>query len=683
VLLITVVLRHCLPMPSSPADTATARTAREGDLLWSPSPEAGERTRLAEFTRFAELRTGRRFPGYADLWAWSTAELEEFWQAVWDFFDVRSSAPHTAVLADRTMPGARWFPGARLNFAERVLAQERAGHPALLSVSETTPLRELPWEEFTAQVRAVATHLRGIGVRPGDRVVAYLPNVPEAVVAMVATASVGAVWASCSPDFGSRGALDRLGQLEPVVLLAADGYRYGGKDFDRRDEVAELVAGLPSLREVVQVPVLGLDTPGTSWADVLAGPAVPAEEFVCEQVPFDHPLWVLFSSGTTGLPKAIVHGHGGILLEQLKLQAFHLDLREGDRGFFFTTTGWMMWNFCVSMLLQGIVPVLYDGNPAHPDVDVLWRTAQDSRARLFGASPTFVELMQKAGVVPKERFDLSALEIVMPAGSPVSPAITAWFYEAVKPDLWIATGSGGTDCCTGFVGGVPTLPVRAGEIQARSLGVAAESWDDAGTPVVGQVGELVITQPMPSMPLFFWGDDDGARYRASYFETFPGVWRHGDFFEVNERGGCFVRGRSDAVLNRQGVRIGTAEIYRVVEDDPAVLGALIVNLDLPDGGFFMPLFVSLAPGAVLDDELAARLRRKLREEYTPRHVPDRIVAVGAIPLTRSGKKMEIPVRRLLLGADPAAVADPNAMADPAALADFVEYARTQRDYSLS
>jgi acetoacetyl-CoA synthetase len=342
-----------------------------------------------------------------------------------------------------------------------------------------------------------------------------------------------------------------------------------------------------------------------------------------------------------------------------------------------------MWNFLVGMPMAGVVPVLYDGNPAHPDVDVLWRVAQDSRARLFGASPTFVELMQKAGVVPGERYDLSALDVVMPAGSPVAPAITNWFYENVKADLSIATGSGGTDCCTGFVGGVPTLPVHAGEIQARSLGVAAEAWDESGRSVVGQVGELVITAPMPSMPVFFWGDDDGARYRASYFETFPGVWRHGDFFELNERGGCFVRGRSDAVLNRQGIRIGTAEIYRVVEDDPDVLTSLVVNLDLPGGGFFMPIFLVPAPGAQVDDALVQRLRARLREEYTPRHVPDRFVAVRAIPLTRSGKKMEIPVRRLLLGADPAEVADPNAMADPEAFADIVEYARTQRDYSLA
>src|SRR3954447_13338609 len=671
-------------MSNTAVHPVTGRSSvREGDLLWTPSPEKVERTQLTAFSRFAEERTGRTFDDYNALWQWSTTELEEFWQAVWDFFDVRSSAAHTAVLESRTMPGARWFPGARLNFAEHVLARERPGKVALLYTAEGGPLHELQWSDFAEQIRAVATHLRSIGVRPGDRVVGYLPNVPEAMVAMLAAASVGAVWAGVSPDFGARGAIDRLGQLAPTVLLAADGYRYGGRDFDRRGEGAALVAGLPTLWEVVHVPVLGLEADGISWAEVIGGPSVPAAEFACEQVPFDHPLWVLFSSGTTGLPKPIVHGHGGILLEHLKLHVLHHDMRAGDRAFFFTTTGWMMWNFLVSMPLVGVAPVLYDGNPSHPDVDVLWRIAQDSRARLFGASPTFVELMQKAGVVPRERFDLSALDVVMPAGSPVAPAITAWFYTDVKDDLDVASGSGGTDICTGLVGGVPTLPVRAGEIQARSLGVAAEAWNEAGQPVVGEVGELVITQPMPSMPLFFWGDDDGARYRASYFDTFPGVWRHGDFFEVNERGGCFVRGRSDAVLNRQGVRIGTAEIYRVVEDDPAVLSSLVVNLDLPDGRFFMPLFVQLVPGTELDAELEARLRRRLREEYSPRHVPDRIIAVAAIPLTRSGKKMEVPVRRLLLGADPVTVVDPSAMADPSALTEYVEYARTQRDYSLA
>ncbi|RFU20342.1 acetoacetate--CoA ligase [Geodermatophilus marinus] len=663
-----------------PMTSGARASVREGDVLWTPSPERAAGTRLAAFTRFAEERTGRRFGEYEELWRWSTTDLDGFWQAVWDFSGVRASAPPTAaVLADRRMPGARWFPGARLNLAEHVLAAERPGTPALLHCSERSPVTELPWEEFTAAVRAVAGRLRALGVRPGDRVAGYLPNVPEAVVACVATAAVGAVWATVSPDFGARGALDRLGQLDPVVLVACDGYRYGGREFDRRGEVADLAAGLPGLREVLHVPVLGLDAPGTAWADVLAGPATPAEEFTCAQVPFDHPLWVLFSSGTTGLPKPLVHGHGGILLEQLKSQALHMDLRAGDRAFFHTTTGWMMWNFLVTTLASGVVPVLYDGHPTHPEVDVLWRIAQDSRARLFGAGPAHVELMQKAGVVPRERFDLSALEVVMPAGSPVAPAITAWFYSDVKDDLWVATGSGGTDICTGLVGGVPTRPVRAGEIQGRCLGVAAEAWDDDGRPVVGRVGELVVTAPMPSMPLFLWGDGDGSRYRESYFGTFPGVWRHGDFLEVDERGGCFVRGRSDAVLNRHGVRIGTAEVYRVVEDEPAVVSSLVVHLDLPGGRSHMPLFVALAPGAELDEELEARLRRRLREENSPRHVPDRVVAVRTIPLTRSGKKMEVPVRRVLLGADPAEVADPSAMADPDALADFAAYARTLQD----
>ncbi|MCW2678258.1 MAG: acsA2 [Modestobacter sp.] len=669
-----------MPPAATTGPTLRGREVREGDLLWTPSPERVEGTRLTAFTRWAAQRTGRTFADYAQLWEWSTTELEEFWQAIWDWFDVRSSVPHTAVLKARTMPGAVWFPGARLNWAEHVLRSERTGEPALLFLSEREPLRELPWEQFTRDVRVLATYLREHGVRPGDRVAAYLPNVPEAMVGLVAAASVGATWASVSPDFGARGALDRFGQLEPVVLIATDSYRYGGRDFDRSAELAGLVAGLPGLREVITLT--GIEGT-TAWAEVLAGPDVPADGFACEQVPFDHPLWVLFSSGTTGLPKALVHGHGGILLEQLKTQSLLMDLRAGDRAFFFTTTGWMMWNFLASMLTHGVVPVLYDGNPAHPDADVLWRAAQDSRARFFGASPTFVEVMQQAGVVPRERFDLAALEAVMPAGSPVSPAVTAWFYDAVSADVWVATGSGGTDCCTGFVGGVPTLPVRAGEIQARSLGVAAQAWDDEGRSITGQVGELVITQPMPSMPVRLWGDDDGSRYRASYFDRWPGVWRHGDFFRVNGRGGCFVLGRSDATLNRQGVRIGTAEVYRVVEDLPEVLTSLVVDLDLSGGRFFMPLFVVLAPGAELTAELEATIRRRLREEYSPRHVPDAIVAVGAIPLTRSGKKMEVPVRRLLLGARAADVADPSAMADPAALDELVEYARTHRDPFLS
>jgi acetoacetyl-CoA synthetase len=660
----------------------------EGELLWTPSAEQVARTNLTAFTAWLARERGLGFADYHALWRWSVDDQDGFWQAIWDYFGVESSAPPTAVLGKRTMPGAEWFPGARLNFAQHALRNERLGDDAVLFLNETTPLTRMPWEEFAGQVRVVATRLRELGVRPGDRVVAYMPNIPQTMIAMLASASVGAIWASCSPDFGLRGAVDRFAQISPKVLFCVDGYRYHGKEFDRRDEVGRLIQALGGLEHVVYLPYRRPDDAALAswraltWRSMLDHAPVSAEEFRFEQVRFDHPLWVLFSSGTTGLPKAIVHGHGGILLEQLKLQHFHMDLRAGDRAFFFTTTGWMMWNFLLSSLLLGVCPVLYDGNPAYPDVDVLWRMAQDSRATFFGASPTYVEIMAKAGVVPGERYDLSQLRAIMPAGAPVSPAVTAWFYDNVKRDLWVGTGSGGTDCCTGFVGGVPILPVYAGEIQARSLGVAAEAYDEQGRSVVDEVGELVITKPLPSMPVCLWNDEGDKLYRATYFEHFPGVWRHGDFFKVNRRGGCFVLGRSDATLNRQGVRIGTAEIYRAVEAVERVDSALVVNLDLPGGRFFMPLFVALRPGQRLDADLERRIKDRLRREYTPRHVPDRIIQVPEIPMTRSGKKMEVPVRKILLGAAPESVANLDAMANPRALDSFVRYARTQQDYRL-
>jgi acetoacetyl-CoA synthetase len=669
-------------MTTGPATTEVG----EGDLLWTPGPERAEGSNLAAFQRWLAAERGLRFAGYHELWRWSVTDLEAFWQAIWDWFEVSASAPPTRVLGRRAMPGAQWFPGARLNYAEHVLRRARPGTDALLHRGETTELAGMPWEELADQVRTLATWLRGAGVRPGDRVVAYLPNVPQAVVAMLAATAVGAVWASCPPDFGWQGVLDRFRQLEPKVLFAVDGYRFGGRDFDRREELRGVLAGLPTVERVVQLRLLHPSEPATAgrgalpWQAALAGPPVPAEGFRFEQVAFDHPLWVLFSSGTTGLPKALVHGHGGILLEQLKLQAFHLDLRAGDRLFFYTTTGWMMWNFLASSLLLGVVPVLYDGSPLHPDAGVLWRTAQEARVTLLGASPAYVDRMRRAGVVPGASYDLSALRTVFPAGSPVSPEITAWLYRNVKADLWVATGSGGTDCCTGFVGGVPTLPVRAGEIQGRHLGVAAHAFDERGHSVVDQVGELVITEPMPSMPVRLWGDEDDRRYRETYFADYPGVWRHGDFFRVNRRGGCFVLGRSDATLNRHGVRIGTAEVYRALEAVEEVDDAVAVCLDLPGGGSFMPLFVTLAGGRRLDDAVERKIRERLRTASSPRHVPDRIVQVAAIPLTLTGKKLEVPVRRILLGVPPGQAVSRSAMANPQALDDFLAYARSQRDY---
>jgi acetoacetyl-CoA synthetase len=663
---------------------------REGDLLWTPGAARVAGANLTAFTSWLAAGRGLRFDDYQALWRWSVEDLEGFWQAVWDYCGIRASVPAERVLGSRAMPGAEWFPGARLNYAQHVLLRERPGADALLFLSETRPAAGLDWADFAGQVRVLATRLRGMGVRPGDRVASYLPNIPQTVIAMLATTSIGAIWTGCSPDFGWRGVLDRFRQLSPKVLFCADGYTYGGRTFDRRSELRQIAAGLDGLEHVVLVPIAGHAgaalAPGAgqvvSWDALLDHPPVPAAEFAFEQVPFGHPLWILFSSGTTGLPKAIVHSHGGILLEQMKLQTLHMDLRAGDRMFFFTTSGWMMWNFLVSSLLIGVCPVLYDGSPAHPSPDVLWRIAQDLRVSFFGASPAYVDMMAKAGVVPAAAFDLSELRAIMPAGSPVSAECTAWFYENVKPDVWVATGSGGTDVCTGFVGGVPTQPVYAGEIQAPHLGVAVYAFNTDGEPVVDEVGEMVITQPMPSMPVMLWGDPGDVRYSEAYFADFPGVWRQGDFFRINKRGGCFVLGRSDATLNRHGVRIGTAEIYAVLASVDEVADALIVNLDLPGGRFFMPLFVQLADGLRLDDRIEDKIRERLRREYSPRHVPDRIMQVPEIPVTLTGKKMEVPVRRILLGAPADEAANRNAMANPASLDFFAAYTATQHDYRM-
>ncbi len=659
---------------------------QEGEILWTPGAARIEHANVTALSRWLQRERGLPFGDYMQLWRWSVQDLESFWGALWDFFEVQASSPYSQVLGRRAMPGAQWFPGARLNYAQNLLRRERDGGIALLHASESRPPEEMTWGELGAKVRILATQLRALGVRPGERVVAWMPNIPHTVIAMLATTAIGAIWACCSPDFGERGVLDRFAQLSPAVLFCIDGYRYGGKPFDRRAELERILAGLPSVRHVIHLPYLDpTAAPPRSdmlaWAEVLDHPRIDAGEFRFEQVAFDHPLWTLFSSGTTGLPKAIVHGHGGILLETQKNAAFHFDLHPGERLLFFTTTGWMLWNFLASTLATGAIPILYDGSPAYPAADALWKLAQDAQATMLGASPTYVEQMARAGIVPRERYDLSHLRSISLAGSPATPACMAWFYSNVKQDLWVANGSGGTDCCTGFVGGVPTLPVYAGEIQAPSLGVAVKAFNERGEAVTDEVGELVLTEPLPSMPVRFWNDPDNRRYRESYFEEFPGIWRHGDFFRVNARGGCFVLGRSDATLNRYGVRIGTAEIYRTLATLPEVEDSLIVNLDLPDGGFFMPLFVKLVPGVALE-QAAQKIRDTLRREYTSRHVPDRIIPVPLIPMTLTGKKMEVPVRRILLGVPAAKAANVSAMADPRALDFFIEYAATQQDYRL-
>ena len=647
---------------------------------------------MTAFIRWLERERGRRFGDYHALWRWSVTDLDGFWQAVWDYCGIDASVPPAAVLGTRTMPGADWFPGARLNYAQHVLRKERPGQDALYHQSETAPLAGLSWPDLAGGVRVLATQLRGLGLRPGDRVASCLPNIPQAVIAMLAATSIGAVWTSCSPDFGSRGVSDRFGQLSPRALFCVDSYRYGGQDHDRSAGMRHVIGLLPSLEHVIGVrgplglPIAAPAGPAGprvwTWDELMDHPPVPAAGFGFEQVPFSHPLWILFSSGTTGLPKAITHSHGGILIEQLKLQTLNMDLRAGDRLFFYTTTGWMMWNFLVSSLLLGVQPLLYDGHPGHPRPDVLWEMAQNAGVTMFGASPAYVDLLSKAGVVPGEKYDLSALSTVMLAGSPVSAECGAWFYRNVKPDLWLHVGSGGTDVCTGFTGGTPALPVYAGEHQARNLGVAAYAFNAQGEPVTGEVGEMAITQPMPSMPVRLWNDEDNQLYLRTYFADFPGIWRQGDFFKVNERGGCFVLGRSDAALNRYGIRIGTAEIYAALESVEEIADALVVNLDLPGGGFFMPLFVQLDGGAVLDDELRHKVADRLRSQYTARHVPDRIIQVAAIPATLTGKKMEVPVRKILLGTPPDEAANRHAMANPKSLEEFAEYARTQHDYRL-
>ncbi|MER0444466.1 acetoacetate--CoA ligase [Streptomyces sp. Edi4] len=633
--------------------TSAANPDPQPAPLWQPDSDRIAAARITRFQAWAAERYGAPAEGgYPALHRWSVAELDTFWQAVAAWFDIRFSSPYEAVLADRTMPGAQWFPGATLNYAEHALraAEDpaRAGEPALLHVDEMHEPVETGWAELRRQVGSLAAELRAIGVRPGDRVSGYLPNVPQAVTAFLASAAVGAVWTSCAPDFGARSVLDRFQQVEPVVLFTVDGYRYGGKEHDRGDVVAELRRELPTLRAVVHVPLLGTPAPeGTlEWSALTAGETEP----VFEQVPFDHPLWVLYSSGTTGLPKAIVQSQGGILLEHFKQIGLHCDLGPEDRFFWYTSTGWMMWNFLVSGLLTGTTVILYDGSPGHPHTGAQWGVAERTGATLFGTSAAYVMACRKAEVHPGRDFDLSRIKGVATTGSPLPPDGFRWLHDEVREDLWIASVSGGTDVCSCFAGAVPTLPVHIGELQAPCLGTDLQAWDAQGRPVIGEVGELVVTNPMPSMPTRFWNDPDGSRYRDSYFEMFPGVWRHGDWITLTDHGSVIIHGRSDSTLNRQGVRMGSADIYEVVERLPEIRESLVIGLEEPGGGYWMPLFVHLAEGAVLDDALRTKIKLAIREQLSPRHVPDEIIEAPGVPHTLTGKRIEVPVKRLLQGA---------------------------------
>jgi acetoacetyl-CoA synthetase len=648
------------------------------EKLWEPPAELIERARLTEYMRWLASERGLDFGDYDELWRWSVEDVEGFWASIWDFFEVQADGGYDGVLGKREMPGAEWFAGARLNYAEHVFAGKEDAEPAILHASELRELDQLSWAELRAQVAAVAAGLRELGVERGDRVAAYIPNIPEAIVAFLATASIGAIWSSCSPDFGPASVIDRFAQIEPKVLFAVDGYRYGGKDFDRRDVIAELQAAMPSLRRTVVLPYLDPNPDlsplrdATRWDELLA--AGEGAELAFERVPFEHPLWVLYSSGTTGLPKAIVQGQGGILLEHLKKLHLHVNAHPGDRLFWFTTTGWMMWNFLVSGLLTRAAIVLYDGSPGHPDMSVLWDLAARARVTMFGTSASYIAACMKDGVEPAGGRDLSRLKAVGSTGSPLSPEGFDWIYEQLGADTWLFSTSGGTDLCTAFVGGTPLLPVYRGELQARALGAAVEAWDEDGNSVIDEVGELVVTEPMPSMPVYFWGDPDGSRYRASYFEQYPGVWRHGDWIEITSRGTAVIYGRSDSTINRSGIRMGTSEIYRAVLSIDAIVDALVVDIPRPGTEGWMPLFVVLREGTELDDDLRREIARRVREHCSPRHVPDEVFPIAEVPRTLSGKVLEVPVKRILMGTPPEKAASRDSLANPAALDWFVELA---------
>jgi acetoacetyl-CoA synthetase len=648
-------------------------TLAQGDVVWSPPPDVRERCVLGHYLAWLRAGRGLDFAGYDELFRWSIDDLEGFWSSVWKYFDVRAHTPYDRVLGSREMPGAEWFPGARLNYAEHMLGgDEDAGTTAIVARSQSRGPLELTFGDLGEQVACARAGLQRLGVRPGDRVVAYLPNIPETLVAFLATASLGAVWATCPPEFGVRSVLDRLGQLEPKVLLAAAGYRWGEKHVDRREQVAEIRRGLPGLETLVHVPYAG--GPDDALPDAVGWDTLLAERGPLEfdPLPFAHPLYVLFSSGTTGLPKAIVHGHGGILVEHLKNGGLSFDIAPGDRLQWFTTTAWMMWNALVSTLLLRASIVMIDGNPGYPDLSFQWRLAEETQPTMLGLSPAFTMACRKEGLQPGRTFDLSSIRALGVAGSPLALEGFEWLYEQLGADTFLNNGSGGTDVCTGIVQGNPLTPVYAGEIAGRCLGVDAAAFDLDGNEVVGQLGELVIRRPMPSMPVSFWNDLDGSRYRAAYFDHYPGVWRHGDWIVFTERGSSVITGRSDATLNRGGVRLGTSELYAVVEEIEEVLDSLVVHLEEADE---LLLFVVLRPGLELDDELRARIAGTLRTSLSPRHAPDAIVAVPAIPRTLTGKKLELPVKRILTGAAVSEVASRDALVDPDAIEPFADYAR--------
>lgn len=648
---------------------------KQHQIHWKPSNGFVKQSHLKGYEKWLADYKGLRFSSYEELWEWSVRDIETFWESLWHYFSIQNHAEYSSVTSSQKMPGVNWFNGAELNYAEHIFRMKSEGQPALIFASESGIKKEVSWAELEQKVAAVRAFLVEQGIEKGDRVAAYIPNIPEAIFLFLAVNSLGAVWSCCSPDFGVRTVIDRFSQIEPDILFAATGYYYNGKVHSRVEEIKQIEKNLSGLQKTVFIPYATKDKPKSNerdlWGEIISWDNC---ELTFEPVEFNHPIWVLYSSGTTGKPKAITHSHGGVLLEHLKYMHFHNDVHPGENFFWFTTTGWMMWNFLQASLLAGATAVLYDGSPAHPNLNTLWKLAEKFPIHHFGTSAPYLVACMKEGLNPGDEFDLSMLRSIGSTGAPLPPEAFDWVYQSVSKNVWLCSMSGGTDVCTAFVGGIPSKPVKRGLIQGRALGCGLKAYNEQGEEVFDSLGEMVVEKPMPSMPVYFWGDENNARYKASYFEQFEGKWCHGDWIKLFKDGQLVIQGRSDATLNRKGIRIGTAEIYSIVNKVPGIKDSLIVNIEHENGEDFMPLFVMLNEGVKTND-IENRVKKNLKEDGSPRHIPDQIIAVDDIPYTLSGKKMEVPVKKVLMGMEAGQEMNKDAIRNPQAMEFFIEFGK--------